>query len=155
MTLFCARLKAYNKTMGKGEILGVKLTDKKILIVDDDPHVLKSIARFLTKQGYTVSTAPGGKEALVMMEKEVPDLVLLDVLMPEMDGIETLEIIRQRWPDVDVVMISALREEAVARASIKMGAYEWLPKPFSMEQLDRTLFVTFLHHERFEESSVP
>ncbi|MBI4223672.1 MAG: hypothetical protein HY609_01960, partial [Deltaproteobacteria bacterium] len=56
---------------------------------------------------------------------------------------------------VDVVMISALKEEVVARAALDMGAYEWLIKPFSMEQLDRTIFTTFLHHGRFEESSYP
>lgn len=133
----------------------MNLTNKKILVVDDDPDVLKSISRFLSKKGYPVSKATGGKEALAMMAKDTPNLVLLDALMPEMDGVETLEKIRQQFPNVDVVMISALKEEAVARETINMGAYEWLPKPFSMEQLDRTLFVTLLARGHLVEESFP
>lgn len=118
--------------------------NRHILIVDDDESVLKTLSRYLRKKGYRITTASGGKDALEKIAKEPPHLVLLDALMPEMDGIETLEQIRLRFPDVDVVMISALKEEVVAQEAIKMGAYEWLPKPFSMEHLETTIFVGFL-----------
>lgn len=119
--------------------------DKHILIVDDDEGVVKTLSRFLKKKGYKISTALGGKEALAFMKKETPDLVLLDALMPGMDGIETLEQMRRQFPKVDVVMISALKEEVVAQEAIKMGASEWLPKPFSMSHLEATISVMFLH----------
>jgi len=118
--------------------------NKHILIVDDDENVLKTLARYLKKKGYRISTASGGREALEKIAKEPPHLVLLDALMPEMDGIETLEQIRLKFPDIDVVMISALKEEVVAQEAIKMGAYEWLPKPFSMEHWETTIFVGLL-----------
>src|SRR3989338_73963 len=95
--------------------------NKHILIVDDDENVLKTLARYLKKKGYRISTASGGREALEKIAKEPPHLVLLDVLM-----------------------ISALKEEVVAQEAIKMGAYEWLPKPFSMEHLETTIFVGLL-----------
>ncbi|MDO8527124.1 MAG: response regulator [Deltaproteobacteria bacterium] len=138
---------------------GVKLSDrervcsmaylalKKNLLVDDDKDVVKSLSRYLKRRGYHVSTAMSGKEALKLMEVETPDLVLLDALMPEMDGIETLEQIRERFPKADVVMISALKEEVVAREAIKMGAKEWLPKPFSLEQLESNILLQFLYHK--------
>ena len=132
----------------------IKVEDKEILIVDDDPDVLKTLTRFLRKKGYLVDGAPGGKEALERMEKKTPDLVLLDALMPGMDGIETLEQIRLRFPEVDVVMISALKEEVVAEEAIKMGASEWLNKPFSLEQLETAIFITSLMHKGFKEAPV-
>lgn len=126
--------------------------NKHILIVDDDESVLKTLARYLRKRGYRISTASGGKEALEKIAKEPPHLVLLDALMPEMDGIETLEQIRLKFPDIDVVMISALKEEVVAQGAIKMGAYEWIPKPFSMQHLEATLYVGFLRKMTSEPS---
>lgn len=135
----------------------MRLTKKHIMIVDDDPEVLKSLARFLSKRGYRVSPTSGGKEALEQMERDfanndLPDLVLLDALMPDMDGVETLEEMRKKFPNVDVVMISALKNDSVARATLKMGAYEWLPKPFSLEHLEATIFVTLMRKGFREES---
>jgi len=132
-----------------------QLAQKHILIVDDDPSVLRSLARYLKKKGYRVSEASGGRDAIEKVEKDPPHLVLLDVVMPDMDGIETLNLIRQRFPDVDVVMISALKEEIVAKESIKMGAYEWLPKPFSLETLETTIFVTLMRRGLIDGSEVP
>lgn len=123
------------------------MPNEHILLVDDDPIVLKSLARFLTRRGYRVTQAEGGKEALEEIGKAPPDLVLLDVMMPGMDGVKTLEEIRNRFGDLRVVMISALKDEKIAHKTIEMGALEWLPKPFSLENLEATILLTLMKGE--------
>jgi len=78
-----------------------------IMVVDDDHDILRIVSRTLELEGYTVSLANDGKEALALLEKRHPDLVLLDVMMPELDGFQVLELLRQR-SDVPVIMVTAL-----------------------------------------------
>ena len=104
-----------------------------ILVVDDNEGNRDLLVRLLERRGYVAITAEDGRQALELLGKHNVDLVLLDVMMPEMDGYEVLERMKahERWRHVPVVMISALTElESVVRC-IKMGAEDYLPKPFN------------------------
>lgn len=79
----------------------------KILIVDDEKNILKLYQAELEDEGYTIATANSGKEALEIFEKEDPDLVTLDVLMPDIDGIQVLRQIKEKKPDLPVIMLTA------------------------------------------------
>ncbi|MEE9548862.1 MAG: response regulator [Candidatus Binatia bacterium] len=104
----------------------------KILIVDDEPKNVKLLEAFLIPGGHQVIKASNGEEALQQVQQEKPDLILLDVMMPMMDGYEVLKHLKAdgRWRDVPVIMISALDDiKSVARC-IERGAEDYLPKPF-------------------------
>jgi len=107
---------------------------EKILVVDDMPVNVKLLADLLTVKGYTVVTAASGAEALVKVEKEQPGLVLLDVLMPGLNGYDVLQRLKgdEKLRDVPVLMISALDEMDSVVRCIELGAEDYLPKPFDV-----------------------
>jgi DNA-binding response OmpR family regulator len=104
----------------------------RILVVDDVEDNRQLLKRRLEKQGYTVSCAEDGKKALAMVESELPDLVLLDIMMPELDGFAVLERMKgkKETRDIPVIVISALDDTASAVRCIEQGAEDFLPKPF-------------------------
>lgn len=104
-----------------------------ILVVDDNRMNRLKLVLALEQQGQTVSQAENGREALEMIETQAFDLVLLDIVMPEMDGYQLLEYLKSNmdWRDIPVVMISALDEIESAVRCIEMGADDYLPKPFN------------------------
>lgn len=108
---------------------------KAVLLVDDDPKSLKLLAVKLTQEGYRVITAQSGKEALEAIKLENPGLVLLDIMMPEMDGIEVLKRIKTFSPDIPVAMVTAVWDEQEAKKALKAGAYEYITKPIDTEYL--------------------
>ena len=109
-----------------------------ILIVDDDKLVRESLSSALEGAGYQVVTATDGNEALATLQREACDLVLLDIMMPVRDGIETLRDIRRSWPRLPVLMISAGDRwgwTEVLRLSADLGATDTLAKPFTASKL--------------------
>jgi len=110
-------------------------TEKKlILIVDDEPRMIKFIRLNLELEGYRVSEASNGLKALDKVRTELPDLVLLDVMMPEMDGFETLERIRE-ISTVPVIMLTIKAEEEDKVRGLELGADDYVTKPFSPREL--------------------
>jgi two-component system nitrogen regulation response regulator NtrX len=107
---------------------------KTILIVDDELSILTSLGGALEDEGYEVMTATHGREALQMIEEDVPDLVLLDIWLPEMDGIETLERIRAMHSGLQVIMITGHGTIETAVTSTKLGAFDFIEKPLSLEK---------------------
>jgi adenylate cyclase len=107
-------------------------TSGRILVVDDNAGNRDMLSRRLEREGYSVDTAANGREALDKLEAGGFDLVLLDIVMPELDGFAVLQSIRanQRWKEVAVIMISALDEIRSVVRCIEMGAEDYLPKPF-------------------------
>ncbi len=105
-----------------------------ILIVDDEPRMIKFIRLNLELEGYRVSEAPTGLEALDKVRTELPNLVLLDVMMPEMDGFETLERIRE-ISTVPVIMLTVKAEEEDKVRGLELGADDYVTKPFSPREL--------------------
>ena len=103
----------------------------KILLVDDEPDILELVGFHLRKEGYTVFTASGGKEGVEIARREQPALIILDVMMPDMDGMETCEKIRQipQLKDTLVTFLTALAEDYSMMAGFDAGADDYITKP--------------------------
>jgi len=107
----------------------------RILVVDDEEIVRISCERILGPLGYSVDTTPDGLKALELMGRSKYDLVLTDLKMPHMDGMEVMAEIRKREPDAKVIIVTGYSTIEVAVKAIKMGAYNYIEKPFSPEVL--------------------
>ena len=106
-----------------------------ILIVDDEESIRDSLSGILYDEGFRSTTAENGEAALTMLSEEKPDLILLDIWMPGMDGLETLTKIREVHPDQLVVMMSGHGTIETAVKATKLGAYDFIEKPLSLEKL--------------------
>src|SRR3979490_2503219 len=112
----------------------------KILLVDDEPGMLRYIKTLLEVEDHKVETASTGEEALERVQKGLrPDLVLLDLLMPGIDGLQTLEQLRQLQPGVKVVMLSCVSDTRKVVQAIRLGAHDYLTKPFQKSELDTVI----------------
>jgi DNA-binding response OmpR family regulator len=111
----------------------------KILVVDDEPNMVQLLAEYLTEQGYRVVTAHGGIEALAKIDLEKPEVILLDVRMPGMDGVEVLRRIRSFDTEVGILMISANDDIELAKQTIEMGAFDYTLKPVDFAYLSRAV----------------
>jgi len=105
------------------------MSNEKILIVDDDPQIRMLLKDRLQANGYNVFQAENGVQGLELAEKENPDLVLLDLQMPEMDGMEVLSRLNKKFPEITVVIMTAYGTIERAVEAMKLGAYDFLPKP--------------------------
>ncbi|NOZ69821.1 MAG: sigma-54-dependent Fis family transcriptional regulator [Deferribacteres bacterium] len=112
-----------------------KAAKATILVVDDEQSILETLTGILEDEGYHVVTASSGKNALAKFSYAAPDIVLLDVWMPDMDGIETLKRMREKKKDVCIIMISGHSNIDTAVHAIKLGAYDFLEKPLSLEKI--------------------
>ena len=107
---------------------------RHVLIVDDEPGILRLIKLELEAQGFDVTAATGGREALALAESSRPDIAVLDVMMPEMDGIELMRKLRARGP-LPVIMLTARGGEADRVRGLEAGADDYVAKPFSPDEL--------------------
>jgi DNA-binding response OmpR family regulator len=110
------------------------MTPRRILVVDDEPHLVRAVRMYLEMQGYTVFGAHSGEDALEVLRERLPDLVILDVLMPGLDGFETLHEIR-RTSNVPVTMLTARGEEDQKVHGLALGADDYVTKPFGQKEL--------------------
>jgi DNA-binding response OmpR family regulator len=106
----------------------------RILIVDDDPAIRKFIRANLTARGYEVLLAFDGEEGLRVLETEMPDLILLDIMMPKVDGLEVCRRVRE-WSKIPIIMLSARAGEMDKVKCLDCGADDYLTKPFSLKEL--------------------
>ncbi len=123
-----------------------------ILIVDDEPSILQSLSGLLGDEGFSVLTASNGYEALKIVEAESPDLVLLDIWMPGIDGIETLQEIKKSSPIVQVVIITGHGTIETAVKATKLGAFDLIEKPLSIDRVIVTI-NNALNFRRLEEEN--
>ena len=112
----------------------------RVLVVDDEPHALELLTEFLTAKGYEVITASNGDEALCKVKEERPHLILLDVCMPKMSGLEVLHRVREIDREVGIIMVTALHEEETGRMALRLGAFDYITKPLDFKYLERSLF---------------
>ena len=129
---------------------------KKILAVDDERHIVRLVQVNLERQGYQVVTAFDGKEALEKIEAEMPDLVVLDVMMPYMDGFEVLKTIR-REPETEslpVIMLTAKAQDKDVFEGYHYGADMYLTKPFNLRELLLRVEQPKLDFDKFDFSMV-
>jgi two-component system nitrogen regulation response regulator NtrX len=108
---------------------------RTVLIIDDEESIRQSLSGALTDEGYRVRAAESGAKGLEVIRSERPDTVLLDVWMPEMDGLETLKRIRDEWPEQVVVIMSGHGNIETAVRATKLGAFDFIEKPLSLEKL--------------------
>ncbi len=107
----------------------------KILVVDDEEIVIRSCLRILGDTEYEVDAVQSGLEALHRLDETHYDVMVLDIMMPTMDGLEVLQRVKESHPDIDVIMVTGLSEIETAVKSMKLGAFDYLPKPFDPEAL--------------------
>ena len=112
----------------------------RVLVVDDEPDSVELLQEFLTGKGYEIVTASNGEEALRKLKEERPHLVLLDVRMPDMNGLDVLRKIREFDQEVGVIMVTAVNEEDTGRQALKLGAFDYIVKPLNLEYLERSLW---------------
>ena len=113
--------------------------EKKVLVVDDDDRVVQSIAGVLEDEGFQVITAKSGEEAIEIFEQKKPDVTLLDIWMPGMDGIEVLKRLKRMVPDCQAIMISGHATISTAMTAVKLGAFDFIEKPLSLDVLLMTI----------------
>lgn len=118
----------------------------KILLADDEEDILEIVADRLEFYGFEVRTARNGIQCLEQIQRELPDLLLLDLRMPEMDGMEVLAALHRDHPDLPVLIVSASSDRSVAEDSLSQGAFDYLLKPFEPEELKEKV-LRALHRE--------
>lgn len=112
-----------------------KTGKEKVLMVDDDPSIIRLLRSILEKGNYRAVEAADGKQGLEMIKSEKPDLVLLDLMMPEISGAEVLEIVKKEHPGLPVIIVTAHGSEDKAVALMKGGAIDYIKKPFDREEV--------------------
>jgi DNA-binding response OmpR family regulator len=110
------------------------VTEARVLVVDDEPMVRDVLARYLAKEGFAVDTADDGEAALATFDRTSPDLVLLDLMLPRIDGLEVFRQIRDRGPAA-VIMLTAKGEETDRVVGLELGADDYVTKPFSPREV--------------------
>ena len=124
-----------------------------ICLIDDEPLILNTLSSILEDEGHQVSIATSGTEALKLIRTDVPDLIILDIWMPELDGLETLQRVRQQFPAMMVIMMSGHSSVETAVKATKLGAYDYLEKPLDLEKV--TILVrNALHQRNLEEENL-
>lgn len=108
---------------------------ENILVVDDEEAIREVVATMLEAKGYRCTAVSNGRAAQEQIKKATPDLVLSDMIMPEMDGIKLLEWVRQYDPEVPIIMVTAIHDISTALEAIRRGAYDYILKPFEKDQL--------------------
>ena len=117
----------------------------KILTVDDQMGIDSFFYDFFTVRNYEVFNALSGKEALKIVEKERPDIVLLDINMSGMDGIETLKKIRQIDKDAAIIMVTGVNDAETIKRAKELGANDYITKPLSLEYLDKVVLLKVMN----------
>ncbi|MBT9585326.1 response regulator [bacterium] len=120
-------------------------TPPKILVVDDDEHILRSLSQYLELEDFHVFSASSGPEALQLFQQEKPDLLVLDVMMPGMDGFQVLETLRNdpETANVPVLMLTARDQHNDILKGYQMGATSYLVKPFNLDELVEAIREVF------------
>jgi two-component system nitrogen regulation response regulator NtrX len=126
---------------------------ESILIVDDEPAILNSLSKILEDEGYQVVVAKSGHEALKVISNEVPALVILDIMMPEMDGLETLKRAHEQAPQLQILMMSGHGTIETAVRAMRLGAYGFIEKPMTLENVVQQVRHALETH-RLEEENI-
>jgi DNA-binding response OmpR family regulator len=110
------------------------MTETRILVVEDEPSLAEVVSLYLKRAGYQVQIAADGKQAMTLLERQIPDFVILDLMLPEIDGLSLTRWLRDR-SNVPIIMVTARREEIDRIAGLEMGADDYVVKPFSPQEL--------------------
>ena len=116
---------------------------KSVLVIDDDPLIRKTLSSYLSKKGFEAVAAENGEEGLQKYEEHIPDLVILDIRLPDVDGLEVLGRIREKNPNASIIIMTAYDDMKTTIEAIKLGAFEYLVKPLDYVELDLTIDKAF------------
>lgn len=119
----------------------------RLLIVDDEKLVLDVLSEYFESKGYVIETADSGPEAIAAFSRVRPDLVLLDMRMPGMDGVEVLKRLRGLG-STPIIMVTANDDAALAQLTLNLGAFDYVSKPFDFSHLDRVATTALLYASR-------
>jgi len=120
-----------------------------VLVIDDEENLVKSIKRLLRRYGVDCLAAYSGEEGINVLEEQAPvDAVFLDIKMPGMDGIRVLEVIKKKWPDVPVIMMTAYATVEMAVDAMKKGAMDFISKPFDHDEIVPVMLSKAIEHNR-------
>jgi CheY-like chemotaxis protein len=115
--------------------------------VDDEPEIREMVGEFLRLRGYKIKTASTGEEALAIAVREPPDLILLDIYMPGMNGVEVLRhLAKEKFPG-GVIMLTASQDEPLLQTALDLGAFDVLSKPVDLDQVELAVMVKLLLQE--------
>ncbi|MDP2939987.1 MAG: response regulator [Candidatus Omnitrophota bacterium] len=117
----------------------------KLLIVDDEQDIREFAQNFFRRRGIDVLTAANGREALTIFEQENPDLILMDIRMDEINGLDVLAKIRQKNKDVKVIMVSGVEEKESMERAKSLGAIGYIHKPLVLEELEKIVLKEIKH----------
>lgn len=106
-------------------------------MVDDEEIVVRSCLRILAGKGYQVDTQMDGRAALRAIDECHYDVLIVDLMMPKVNGLEVLRHVKETHPDINVIMVTGLAQNETATRAMQMGAFDYLPKPFDPDQLNR------------------
>jgi len=129
--------------------LSLPKNSKRILLVDDEENTRMALSRLLTREGYIVDTVANGFEALNHLREHDVNLIVTDINMPEMDGIEFLRELNRSFPDSNVIMITAYGGVESYIEAINLGAFEYINKPVKIEELKSVLERVFSTKSRY------
>ena len=115
------------------------MNERKILIIDDEITIANMIKDYLDLEGYQTFIALDPLRGIELAKKEKPDLIMLDVLMPKMGGLECLQKIRAVYPEAIIIVVSGLQNEGIAKEAIEQGAYDYITKPFDFQYLQSNI----------------
>ena len=113
----------------------------KILVIDDEESTRKGLETFLTANGHEVETANGGETGLEKVKAFRPHIVLLDIRMPGMSGLEVLPLLKGADPTVRIIMLTAIHQEEIARMAVEHGAIDYITKPVDLDHLKTVIMV--------------
>ncbi len=116
---------------------------KSVLVIDDDPLIRKTLSSYLSKKGFEAVAAEDGEEGIQKYEEYIPDLVILDIRLPDVDGLEVLGRIREKNPNASIIIMTAYDDMKTTIEAIKLGAFEYLVKPLDYVELDLTIDKAF------------
>ncbi|MBN2124548.1 MAG: sigma-54-dependent Fis family transcriptional regulator [Deltaproteobacteria bacterium] len=115
------------------------MEEQKVLVVDDEKGICRNVEKILAKGNYRVTQALSAKQALEKMAKETFSLLISDIVMPETNGLELLKLVKEQWPLTKVVMMTAYASTDTAVKAIRLGALDYVPKPFTPDELRSTV----------------
>jgi DNA-binding response OmpR family regulator len=129
------------------------MSDNKILVVEDDRTLLEGLKYSLAREGYLVSTADDGAQALEVAREERPDLIVLDIMLPKLDGLEVCRILRREGMNIPILMLTAKAEEIDRVVGLEVGADDYITKPFSIRELVARIRASLRRVEMFQEEA--
>ncbi|MBC8430888.1 MAG: response regulator [Desulfobacterales bacterium] len=124
-----------------------------VLLVDDEDEFVKSLSERMQMRDLETDVASNGEQALKLVDKEVPDVMVLDLKMPGIDGLEVLRRVRKTYPDVQVIMLTGHGSEKDEKEARRLGAFEYLQKPTEMDKLVETIKKAHKYKKKIEDTT--